>query len=144
MKLEEIKALIEILKDHGISRLSLKEEKFSIELETHPDVANTISTSHHHKDHEVEIAKKITEKPADKEENYLTCPMVGTFYSSPSPDQPPFVRVGDHVKADTVVCIVEAMKVMNEVKAGRAGIIKEIFLENAQPVAFGTRLFRIA
>ena len=70
-------------------------------------------------------------------------PMVGTFYSSPSPDDPPFVNVGDEVKKDTVVCIIEAMKVMNEVKAGKSGKIKKVFVDNAHPVEFGTQLFLI-
>lgn len=73
----------------------------------------------------------------------VSSPMVGTFYASPSPEDPPFVKVGDHVSADTVVCIVEAMKVMNEVKAGVSGVVKEIMTENAHAVEFGTPLFRI-
>jgi acetyl-CoA carboxylase biotin carboxyl carrier protein len=69
--------------------------------------------------------------------------MVGTFYSSAAPDQPPFVKVGDRVDEHTVVCIIEAMKVMNEVKAGVSGIVAEIVADNSQPVEFGTRLLRI-
>jgi acetyl-CoA carboxylase biotin carboxyl carrier protein len=69
--------------------------------------------------------------------------MVGTYYSSPGPDQPVFVKVGDKVTENTVVCIVEAMKVMNEVKAGMSGTVAEILVNNAQPVEFGTRLLRI-
>lgn len=74
---------------------------------------------------------------------YVTSPMVGTFYASPGPDQPAFVKVGDKVDESTVVCIVEAMKVMNEVKAGISGTVAEVILDNAQPVEFGTRLLRI-
>ncbi len=69
--------------------------------------------------------------------------MVGTFYSSPSPDDPSFVKVGDSVSEGSVVCIIEAMKVMNEVKAGCAGVIAEILLKNGEPVEFGTRMFRV-
>jgi acetyl-CoA carboxylase biotin carboxyl carrier protein len=69
--------------------------------------------------------------------------MVGTFYTSPAPDQPVFVKVGDQVQENTVVCIIEAMKVMNEVKAGVSGKLIEVMADNAQPVEFGTRLFRI-
>lgn len=75
---------------------------------------------------------------------YVTSPMVGTFYSSPSPDDPSFVKVGDKIEKHTVVCIIEAMKVMNEVKAGVSGTVAEILIENGQPVEFGTKLFRMA
>ena len=69
--------------------------------------------------------------------------MVGTFYSSPSPDQPPFVKVGDRVEPGTVVCIIEAMKVMNEVKAGFSGTVAEVLGHSGQPVEFGFKLFRV-
>lgn len=84
--------------------------------------------------------------PIEKEEVasvYVTSPMVGTFYSSPSPDDPAFVKVGDKIDKNTVVCIIEAMKVMNEVKAGVAGTVSEVLVETGQPVEFGTKLFRI-
>lgn len=74
---------------------------------------------------------------------FVTSPMVGTFYSSNAPDQPAFVKVGDKVNEQTVVCIIEAMKVMNEVKAGVSGVVAEILADNSQPVEFGTRLLRI-
>lgn len=74
---------------------------------------------------------------------YVTSPMVGTFYATPSPDDPSFVKIGDKIEKDTVVCIIEAMKVMNEVKAGVSGTVSEVLVENGQPVEFGTKLFRI-
>lgn len=74
---------------------------------------------------------------------FVTSPMVGTYYTTPSPDDPPFIKVGDKVEKHTVVCIIEAMKVMNEVKAGVSGTISEILVENGHPVEFGTKLFRI-
>lgn len=73
----------------------------------------------------------------------INSPMVGTFYRAPSPESPPFVKVGDQVNNDTVVCILEAMKVMNEIKAELSGKVVEILVENAQPVEFGQALFRI-
>lgn len=73
----------------------------------------------------------------------ITAPIVGTFYQSPAPDAAPFVKAGDKVTADTVVCIIEAMKVMNEVKAERAGVIKRVLAENAHAVEFGQPLFEI-
>lgn len=82
-------------------------------------------------------------RKAEAEGTYVKSPMVGTFYSSPSPDQPHFVKVGDRVNEGTVVCIIEAMKVMNEVKAGVSGTVAEILIDNAQPVEFGSKLLRI-
>jgi acetyl-CoA carboxylase biotin carboxyl carrier protein len=74
---------------------------------------------------------------------YVTSPMVGTFYHSPNPDSPPFVKVGDQVGPDTVVCIVEAMKVFNEIPAEVSGKITAILVENAAAVEYGQKLFRV-
>ncbi|MCX7045982.1 MAG: acetyl-CoA carboxylase biotin carboxyl carrier protein [Candidatus Sumerlaeota bacterium] len=73
----------------------------------------------------------------------IESPMVGTFYRAPAPDAPPYVEVGDRVTEDSVLCIVEAMKLMNEIKAEMAGIVTEILVENGQPVEFGQPLFSI-
>lgn len=73
----------------------------------------------------------------------IKSPMVGTFYASPSPENPAFVTVGQEVTPDTVVCIIEAMKVMNEIKAEVSGTIVEIFADNGKPVQFGQTLFRL-
>jgi acetyl-CoA carboxylase biotin carboxyl carrier protein len=70
-------------------------------------------------------------------------PMVGTFYGSPSPESPAFISVGQEITPDTVVCIIEAMKVMNEVKAEVSGTVTEICAENGKPVQFGQALFRL-
>ena len=73
----------------------------------------------------------------------ITSPIVGTFYRKPSPDSPPYVEVGDEVGPDTVVCIIEAMKVMNEIKAETSGTIRKILVEDATPVEYGQPLFLI-
>ena len=73
----------------------------------------------------------------------ITSPMVGTFYSAPSPDSPPYVTVGQDVSEDTVVCLMEAMKVMNEIKAEVRGVIAEVVAENGKPVQYGQVLFRL-
>ncbi|EPP35314.1 acetyl-CoA carboxylase, biotin carboxyl carrier protein [Chlamydia ibidis] len=75
--------------------------------------------------------------------DFISSPLVGTFYSAPSPDSPPFVKPGDMVSEDSIVCIVEAMKVMNEVKAGMSGRVVEVLITNGDPVQFGSKLFRI-
>ena len=73
----------------------------------------------------------------------ITSPMVGTFYTTPSPESAAFVSVGQEVTEDTVVCIIEAMKVMNEIKAEVRGVIAEVVAENGKPVQFGQALFRV-
>jgi acetyl-CoA carboxylase biotin carboxyl carrier protein len=82
-------------------------------------------------------------KAAEKPGVLVTSPFVGTFYRTPAPDQPPFVEVGSVVKKGQVLCIVEAMKLMNEIEAEKAGKVAEILVENGQPVEFGQALFRI-
>jgi acetyl-CoA carboxylase biotin carboxyl carrier protein len=74
---------------------------------------------------------------------YVTSPFVGTFYRSPSPDAPPFVEVGSAIREGQALCIVEAMKLMNEIEADCAGVIAEILVENGKPVEFGQRLFTV-
>ena len=73
----------------------------------------------------------------------VVAPIVGTFYAAPSPDAPPFVRVGDHVRPGSVLCIIEAMKLMNEIEAETAGVVREVLVDNGQPVEYGQVLFRI-
>jgi acetyl-CoA carboxylase biotin carboxyl carrier protein len=84
--------------------------------------------------------------PPSKEPSNLleiTSPMVGTFYSAPSPESPPYVTIGQEVTEDTVVCLIEAMKVMNEIKAEVRGVIAEVVAENGKPVQFGQVLFKV-
>lgn len=93
-----------------------------------------------------EARTTLTGAPSEKEETtgtFITSPMVGTFYASPSPEDASFVKVGDRVEKGTVVCIIEAMKVMNEVKATTSGTIAEVLVESSHPVEFGTKLFRV-
>ena len=88
-------------------------------------------------------AAKAPEKAPEKPGHLVTSPFVGTFYRAPSPDSPPFVDVGSTVKKGQVLCIVEAMKLMNEIEAEVEGKIAEIYVLNATPVEFGEKLFRI-
>ena len=85
------------------------------------------------------------EPPAPEEESLhiITSPIVGTFYRSPSPQAEPFVRLGSHVDPDSVVCIIEAMKLMNEIQAETTGEIAKIYVENGQPVEYGQPLFGV-
>lgn len=144
----------------GIRKLFIKEKTgFEIEIERQdeqPKIQLPSGPSYpfhtgaplHHKDSDSSHGRgahhQTSEVPAKKEEGKcVLSPMVGTLYFSPSPDDAPFVKVGDRVDENSVLCIIEAMKVMNEVKAGMSGTIAEVLCENAHPVEFGTKLFRI-
>lgn len=157
MDLKQIKELMAAMEKAGMKRIKIKQEKgFELELER-PDLSVSSTSvnypsvsyrseampapSHHvssarHEEVKAETRKEVSGK-------FISSPMVGTYYSSPSPDDPAFVKVGDRVEEDTIVCIIEAMKVMNEVKAGMKGVIAEILIENAHPVEFGTKILRI-
>ena len=93
---------------------------------------------------EMKGSTRTPERPKEDDMSvYVTSPMVGTIYFAPSPNDLAFVKVGDRVEKNTVVCIIEAMKVMNEIKAQVTGVIQEILVENGSPVEFGTKIFRI-
>jgi len=80
----------------------------------------------------------------DEAATFITSPMVGTFYGSPSPENPAYAKNGDKVSTDTIVCIIEAMKIMNEIQAEKSGTITEVLVEDGQPVEYGQRLFRLS
>ncbi|HEU4383080.1 MAG TPA: acetyl-CoA carboxylase biotin carboxyl carrier protein [Anaeromyxobacteraceae bacterium] len=90
-----------------------------------------------------QAAAPATARAADKPGHLITSPLVGTFYRAPSPDSPPFVEVGSTVKKGQVLCIVEAMKIMNEIESDGDGKVAEIYVLNATPVEFGEKLFRL-
>ncbi len=149
MELEDIKAIIELMKANDLSAFELERngEKLKIErggftpapqlLPTTVGSTNSLSPV----PQDSAISAGSTSAPAPGKE--ITSPMVGTFYSAASPEAPPFVAVGQEVDEETVVCIIEAMKVMNEIKAECRGVIAEVVAENGKPVQFGQTLFRL-
>ena len=152
MDIEKIKELINILEGSKLNKLTLKDEKgCEVHLEKAPASVihhNLPSHSMPHPAQEVHQAHPTTHvvqtaKHQEVSGHYINSPMVGTFYMMPSPGDPPFVKVGDMVTEEAVVCIIEAMKVMNEIKAGVRGKVVEICIENAHAVEFGTKLFRV-
>ena len=140
MKKEEIKEFITLLEESNLNKFRMKKGDFELELEKQPAVIKTpIVTTE-------TVSKRpsqVESVPQLEESVCVLSPMVGTFYTAPSPKDPPFVKGGDTVAPDTVVCVIEAMKVMNEVKANVSGTIKEVLCKNAQTVEFGTKLFKI-
>ena len=152
MEIEQIKELIDYLGKSKLSKLIYKKEGLELHLEKEPTPAKqkivyaenaTESAFQSELSLQGERGNSRRVEPEAVTGKFVTSPMVGTFYVSAAPDHPPFVKVGDRVEAHTVVCIIEAMKVMNEVKAGVSGVVAEVMADNAQPVEFGTHLFRI-
>jgi acetyl-CoA carboxylase biotin carboxyl carrier protein len=143
--LKEIKALIDLMKKNGLTAFEMEKDGFRIALAKEGAYAPAMTYAA-----PAPVASAPAPAPAAAAEakpavsgKEITSPMVGTFYTSPSPESPSFVSVGQTVTPDTVVCIIEAMKVMNEIKAEVSGVITEVAAENGQPVQFGQALFRI-
>lgn len=151
MEIKRIKELIAVMEKGGLSRIHIKEKNGSeITLEKEGHINDYHSSGHKHTFHHPSPSQLLPTQEThqkDKQEEpkgrFIHSPMVGTFYTAPSPNDPAYVKVGDRVEKGAIVCIVEAMKVMNEVKADQSGVIQEILVDNMQPVEFGTKLFRI-
>lgn len=145
MKIDEIKEIVDLLEKSSLNKLRLKKDDFELLLEKSSAPLPMFSPQLPIPESlPSPVGKSAEEKITEKSNDYfITSPMVGTFYSTPAPNDPPFVKVGDIVDKGTVICIIEAMKVMNEVKAGVKGRIKELLCKATQPVEFGTKLFRI-
>ena len=150
MDLEKIKELMAAMEEKGMTKVALK-DKSGFELEIERSSAFEVASYTPPQPAPVQAASAIAPKPQEtvKEEVALPVgeevqsPMVGTFYASPSPDADPFVKVGDAVTEETVIGIIEAMKVMNEIKAGKKGKIQSIHIDNAHPVEFGTKILTL-
>ncbi|HEX8312536.1 MAG TPA: acetyl-CoA carboxylase biotin carboxyl carrier protein [Chthoniobacteraceae bacterium] len=149
MDLKDIKELIALMRKNDLSVFKMEKEGFKITLKKGSDFQPVIATS------AAPIAPALggasgaeatpSAVPANEAEKLreIVSPMVGTFYSAASPDSPTYVSVGQEVTEDTVVCIIEAMKVMNEIKAETRGVVAEIVAENGKPVQFGQPLYRL-
>ncbi|NGX44082.1 MAG: Biotin carboxyl carrier protein of acetyl-CoA carboxylase [Candidatus Anoxychlamydiales bacterium] len=138
MEINVIKKIITLLEESNLKKIHLRDGDFEISLEKDHLEHKEVHVKRHPRPKEQELERHIEDA-----KDCIISPMVGTFYVSSAPDQPPFVKVGDTVNENTVVCVIEAMKVMNEIKAGRKGVIKEVLLENTQAVEFETKLFVI-
>ena len=159
MDLKDIKAIIDLMKKNSVSEFELEKEDFKIKLKRNANGGSAAPVTY-------EEAPLVTYAPplalaqvpvatasasgsapvapaASTGEQEIKSPMIGTFYRSPSPEAGPYVEVGMEVTPDTVVCIIEAMKVMNEIKAEARGVITQVLIENAKPVEFGQPLFKI-
>ncbi len=163
LNLEEIKEIARLVERYGFTEFEFENEKIRIKLgkspapqiiqavspvsSVAPPIAGqptaTLETTQEKQAESSRAESKEAEADADEKLHKITSPIVGTFYRAPAPDKPPYVKIGDRVEPDTVVCIVEAMKLMNEIQAGVSGEVVKIYVENGQPVEYGQPLFGI-
>lgn len=150
LNLNELKELIELISAKDITEFELEEEGVRLKVRKDVVVAAAEGPTNNHLPAAMPVAAQPTQEapPAVRAEleaglTVVSSPMVGTFYRAPEPGAPPFVNEGDRVKPGQVLCIIEAMKLMNEIEAECAGEVVEIFVENAQPVQYGDKLFSI-
>ena len=146
MDIRKIKKLIEMLQASDLREIEVKEGEESVRIArggiSSPKEEYVISNQ------ATQAVKSTTEEigidDSNASGNYIKSPIVGTFYRKPAPDKPPFVEVGDHVEKGQVVCIVEAMKMMNEIKSDFSGTIKSINVEDGTPVEFDQNLITVS
>ena len=145
MNQREIRRLADLLREYGLTEIEIEQEGLRVRLRREhagPVAAPTAAAA---SAAPAQVEAVASAMPAASQAHLLTieAPMVGTFYRAPSPDAQPFVREGDRVKKGQVVCIVEAMKLMNEIESKVAGRLMKVLVENAQPVEYGQPLFLV-
>ncbi|MCL6270573.1 acetyl-CoA carboxylase biotin carboxyl carrier protein [Sansalvadorimonas sp. 2012CJ34-2] len=155
MDIRKVKKLIELLEESGIDELEIHEGEESVRISRHssqpvPAQQAVYAAPAQAVQAPAPAAAPVAEAPAAEapaadtpKGHQVQSPMVGTFYRSPSPSSAPFVEVGQHVKEGDVLCIVEAMKMMNQIKADKAGMIEAVLIENGSAVEFDQPLFTI-
>ena len=152
MNLKDIKGIIDLMKKNAVSEFEMEEGDFKIKLKRAPGKLHKGEVGVAQEGPAIVTAPVVAPAvPAPAlaapepvaEGLEVKSPMIGTLYRRPSPDSDPFVEVGTAVEPDTVVCIIEAMKVMNEIKAEVKGVIAEVLVEDGKPVEYGQALFRI-
>lgn len=149
MDLKDIKAIIELMKKNSISEFELERQDFKVKLKrglgspVGEDTSFAYIPAGGGASAPAMIPQAAPAPSASSDESEIKSPMIGTFYRSPSPESGSYVEVGSEVNPDTVVCIIEAMKVMNEIKAEVRGVITQVMVDNAKPVEFGQPLFKI-
>ncbi len=145
MKINEISEVAELMVKHELTEFLIESEglKLSLKRGGKPVAMAAAPVYQPPPAAAAPAAAPAAPAPAAAPAKNIPSPIIGTFYAAPGPDQPPFVKVGDDVNDETVVCIIEAMKVMNEIKAGMSGRIKKVLVQNAKPVEFGQPLFEI-
>jgi acetyl-CoA carboxylase biotin carboxyl carrier protein len=146
--LKDIKSIVDLMKKNSISEFELEKDNFKVRLKRGYEGAVQVLPEDYMLPTAVQhtalpAASAAAPAPAASGGQEIKSPMIGTFYRSPSPESASYVDIGTEVDPDTVVCIIEAMKVMNEIKAEARGVITQICVDNAKPVEFGQALFKI-
>jgi len=140
--LDAIRQLLTLMDEHGLAELEIEHQDMAVRLrkagQTPPPVPVAVAAP---AAVPVPAAPEPAPQPEQESLPTINSPMVGTFYEAPSPEADPFIRVGDYVEDSTVVCIVEAMKVFNEIRAEMSGTIEAVLVKNAEPVEYGQPLF---
>jgi len=148
MNIEELKEMVNLMNENDLSELEIEKQGLKIRLkkgfggQIEKVVETVTSKSAAPKSEEATAAQQAATPPSSKTLE-IKSPMVGTFYKAPAPDAPPFVKAGDTIEVGQVVCIIEAMKLMNEIKSEIKGKIVSVLVENADPVEFGQPLFLV-
>lgn len=149
MNIKEIKEMITLMNENNLLELEIEKEGMRIRLKKEtPGSEKDSAHSRILAMPQFSVTQETPGSPLKKEEATtrlieIKAPMVGTFYRSPSPESPPFVEVGQNIDVGQVVCIIEAMKLMNEIKSEARGKVVEVLIENGQPIEFGQGLFLI-
>ena len=144
MDIKTLKRIIEIFDNSKANVLEFESEEFRIFLDKSAKAPIETAEAPVEIKESPKVIQKVEVKPeCEVEGELITSPMVGTFYQAPSPDSPPYVRVGDKVKKGQTLCIIEAMKIMNELEAEFDCEILEVLVEDGQPVEFDTPLFKV-
>jgi acetyl-CoA carboxylase biotin carboxyl carrier protein len=141
--IKEIKTIIDLMKKNDLSVFEIEKEGFRLKLQRGPSSQAAPVAAPPAAGQSKTAAPAVAKTIESVQLKEIVSPMVGTLYRAASPDAPPFVDVGKTVTEETVVCIIEAMKVMNEIKAETSGVIAEVVAENGKPVQFGQVLFKV-
>jgi acetyl-CoA carboxylase biotin carboxyl carrier protein len=151
--IKDIKAIIDLMKKNAISEFELERQDFKIRLKrstnggsavSYPDDATVVTYSPSALvPAPASVQASALPQNSNSSEIEIKSPMVGTFYRAPSPEAGPYVDIGSEVHPESVVCIIEAMKVMNEIKSEVQGVITQVLVQNAQPVEYGQALFKL-
>ena len=137
MDLRKLKTLIDLVAESGIAELEITEGEGKVRIVKFSQTLQPVAY------HQPEAGVAAAPAPAAIQGHVVKAPMVGTFYRSPNPGAAPFIDVGQSVKEGDPLCIIEAMKLLNEIEADKSGVIKEILVENGEPVEYGQPLFVI-
>jgi acetyl-CoA carboxylase biotin carboxyl carrier protein len=150
MDIRKVKKLIELLEESNIDELEIKEGEESVRISRNSAAKGMMVPQYMQQAMPMQpaptaapVAADAAPAKAELNGHLIKSPMVGTFYRSPSPSSPAFVEVGQHVKAGDVICIVEAMKMMNQIEADKSGVIEAILVDDAEPVEFDQPLITI-